>query len=221
MEPSSGDAIAAIAGNLVLLSEVAKALPELHRAATEPAREEGVISVVGRRFALFPQPKRSKAEWSEFWADYVDTLGHLPEGAIEAAMAAWVRLPDAEFLPKPGKLLELSKTTPNRAVRALERAKGALEYKAPRKTESPYVVAPPVTAPRPEPTQAEKDRVRAMARAFQAQDDERRAATASRARGGDLPSTAGPADERGLTSQMREFLAKQRQTPKPFEGPYE
>jgi hypothetical protein len=221
VEPSSADAIEAIAANLVLVSEVAKALPDLQRAATEPARADGVMAVIGRRFALFPQPKRSKAEWSEFWADYVDTLGHLPEGAIEAAMAAWVRQPDAEFLPKPGRLLELSRTTPNRAVRALERAKGALEFKAPRKVESPYSITPPAMGPRPEPSQDDKDIVRRMCRQFTAQDDERRAATASRARGGDLPNTAGPADEKGLTPQMRQLLAKQRPTPKPFEGSYE
>lgn len=228
-EAGSADAIEAIARSAVLVSEAARALPALQRAATEPAGYEGVKRVVGRRFALFRQPERSEGEWAEFWADYVDTVGHLPEGVIEAAMAAWVRQPDAEWLPKPGKLLELAKTTPNRMIRAYERAKAAMDFKVTSSSArlTPGQVAEMIrpigqSAPRVEPTQAEKDHVRRMCRQFIAQDDERRAAAAAKAKGSaPIPDTTGPADEKGLTPQMRQLLAKQRQTPKPFEGPYE
>lgn len=231
--PSSADAIEAIARSPVLVSEAARALPALREAATTPAEYEGVKRVIGRRFALFPQPERSDGEWKEFWADYVDVLGHLPEGAVEAAMAAWVRLPDAEFLPKPGKLLDLARTTPNRAVRAYERARAAMDYRPPKPAHpadnDPNHIDPKVRGiirtavqPSPEKTQAQKDQVLRMCQRFLAQDDERRAAATARAKGSSpIPDTAGAPDDRGLTPQMRDLLAKQRPTPKPFEGSYE
>lgn len=204
----------------MMLTEAAKALPQLRHAATEPAGLPGVKRVLGRRFALFPQPERSDGEWSEWWADYVDAIGHLPEGAIEAAMSAWVRSPDAEFMPKPGKLLDLARTTPNRSIKAYERAKAAMDYRPPRPPHpadaDPNYIDPevrgvlsPTLKPRVEPTQAEKDRVRAMCRQFIAQDDERKAKEAA-SRRGNLPDTAGPATETGITDAMKAKIAKDR-----------
>jgi len=128
----------------------------LRARATQPAGEVGVREVIGRRFAMFPQPDRTDAEWASWWADHFDVLADLSVGALEAAMQAWVKLPDAEFLPKPGKLRELALTTPSRAVGAYQRAKAAMEYVPPR-TYDP-TAAPGVTPRilRTEPTAEEK-----------------------------------------------------------------
>lgn len=110
-------------------------MPALWCEATAEAGPEGVKRVIGRRFELFPQPQRSDLEWSAWWSDYFDVLAEIPEPAIEAGMRAWVRDPDAEFMPKPGKLLELAKTTPNPAVATYERAQRIL---TPDPEPSPY-----------------------------------------------------------------------------------
>lgn len=190
-------------------------MPSLLQAATAPASVAGVKNVVGRRFALFPQPERSDGEWAEWWADYIDVIGHLPEGAIEAAMAAWVRMADAEFMPKPGKLLELAKTTPNRDVRAYERCKAAIEYQPPRQAhpadDDLKYIDPKVRglinplSGRVEPTQADKERVRRQMREYIEQDEARKAMakTASTAKRLDV---SGPVDETGVTPSMRAYL---------------
>lgn len=214
---SSDEAVAAIATNPVLLTEAARALPDLKAKATEPAEYAGVRRVIGRRFALFPQPERSDGEWAEFWADYTDVLGDLPEGAVEAAMAAWVRRPDAEFLPKPGKLLELARTTPNRAVRSYERAKAAMDYKPPRRPHpadsDPKYIDPAIRpllqtqGGRVEPTAEERARVRAQLASYLAKDDERRAR--SKSVQPPRPDVSGRVDESGITPELRALRERQ------------
>lgn len=197
-----------------MLAEAKAVLPSLRSMATMPAGEEGVRRVIGSRRALFPQPERTPSESAAWWADYFDALAELPEGAIEAAMQAWVKLPEAEFMPKPGKLLELAKTTPNRSIKAYERCKAAVEYTAPvergkiSKEALAQMIAPIANKVRVEPTQADKDRVKRMMREYIEQDEKRK----ERAKiiGPELPSTAGPVDETGITPTMRAFLEAKR-----------
>lgn len=214
---SSDEVVAAIAANPILLTEAARALPALKAKATEPAGYAGVRRVIGRRFAVFPQPERSDGEWAEFWADYTDVLGDLTEGAVEAAMAAWVRLPDAEFLPKPGKLLDLARTTPNRAVRSYERAKAAMDYKPPRRPHpadaDPGQIDPSIRpllqtqSGRVEPTEEDKARVRAQLANYLAKDDERR--TRSKSVQPPRPDVSGRVDEGGITPELRALRQRQ------------
>lgn len=101
------------------------ALPALRQEALKPATEAEIRSIIGPRFALFPQPQRSDGEWAAWWAEYFDALDGLTAPAIEAGMAAWVKSPEAEWMVKPGKLRELATTTPhnNRWAKAHHRAR--------------------------------------------------------------------------------------------------
>jgi len=209
-EPSGDRAVAEIARTPALRAEAERVLPALKDVATRPAGLEGVRRVIGSRRVLFPQPERTPAESAAWWADYLDALEHLPEGAIEAAMQAWVKLPEAEFMPKPGKLLELAKTTPNRSIRAYERAKAAVEFKPEPTHErlSPdkiaEMVAPLANRPRVEPSAADKERVRQQMREYIAADDAKKLAKKSASC--DMKSTAGTTDETGITPQMRAII---------------
>ncbi len=191
-----------------LLAEAERSLPSLLEAATDPAGHIGVARAISAKFAIFPQPDRSEAQWADFWRDYVDVLGHLSESAIEAGMRQWVRSPDTEFLPKPGKLLKLATTTPNAAATAYERAKYAVEEsKARRPIENP--VAVPKVEPKQyaEPTAAEKANVRRMLREFQAQNDElKESRKPPRKEGYGHPPAV---DDAGLTEAMREARYRQ------------
>lgn len=191
--PSADEAVSEISGDPVLFHEAQRALPALHDYAVGRAGEHGVKAVIGRRFALYPQPQRSDGEWAMWWADYHEVLADTPMCALEAAMAAYVKQSDSEFMPKPGKLLELAKMTPNRGAQAYTRAKLAVTGK-------------PADLPRPEPTADEKAAVRKMAADFAKTFAERRPASLVPP----MPSTAGKPDAGGLTPQMRELLAKQR-----------
>lgn len=197
-----------------MLAEAKAALPALRSMATMPAGEEGVRRVIGSRRALFPQPERTPAESAAWWADYFDALADLPEGAIEAAMQAWVKLPEAEFMPKPGKLLELAKTTPNRSIKAYERCRAAVEYRQPVEREKipreafAQMIAPLSAKVRVEPTQADKDRVKRMMREFIEQDEARKAK--AKLLGPTIPPSNTPIDETGITAEMRALLDAKR-----------
>jgi hypothetical protein len=105
---SPDDAVRLIANDPALLAEARAILPALERTAKLKAGHEGVKAVIGRRFALYPQPPRSEAEGlrggrttSTCWPD-------VQLASLEAAMRAYVADPDSEFMPKPGKLRELA-----------------------------------------------------------------------------------------------------------------
>lgn len=102
-------------------------LPGLRIAAMRPATMDEIKGIIGSRFATYPQPQRDEGEAVAFWADYADALAALPAAAVEAGMAAHVRDPASEFLPKPGKLAELARKAPHdgRWAKALRRAKAA------------------------------------------------------------------------------------------------
>lgn len=143
-EPSDQTAIQTIRGSAILSEQAREALPSLRAQALKSATPDQIKSIIGQRFALFPQPQRNDGEWAAWWADYLSALDGLTPYAIEAGMAAWVRNPDAEFMCKPGKLLELASTVPNqnRWARAHDRAKRATHI------EPPAVAAPAEEAPK-------------------------------------------------------------------------
>lgn len=150
-----------------MLAEAREALPALKARAMAPASRETIMEAIARRFALFPQPHRSEEEWAAWWGAYFEALDGITAGAVEVAMAAWVKLPDSEFLPRPGKLRELASMTPNRDVRAYTRAKAAIDYR-PEPMEIPHTPLADIIGDfkpriiRDEPTAADKARVRAM-----------------------------------------------------------
>lgn len=178
-----------IADTLPLRVEVERALPALQHAATAKAGEEGVKAVIGKRLALFPQPQRDDGEWNAWWSDYFDTLEDVPLSSLEAAMRAYVALPDSEFMPKPGRLRELAFLTPCRSLQRFQRAKRALQM-----AEGP---PPPIETPRAKP-----EEVKALLEVFK----EKSAAGAKRL--AVLPSIAGKADEGGITPEMRKLIAR-------------
>lgn len=215
VEPSNHRAVSEIAGNPVLLAECRRALPAIHANATMPAGADGVTKVVASMFVMFPQPQRAEPEWAEFWASYHSVLSDQPLTALEAAKAAILHDAKVEFLPKPARFLELAKLTPNRAVRAYDRAKAAVDYRAPVETaklspdEIKDMIQPIAGRVRLEPTEADKERVRRMMREFIAKDEERKARekTAQPPR----PDVSGAVDASGITPELRALRDRQAQ----------
>lgn len=212
VEPSNLRAVREIAGNPVLLAEAKAALPAIRDNATAPAGPAGVAKVLSSLFVTYLQPQRSEAEWATFWADYNTVLAGCSLSSLEAAKGACLHNGKFEFLPKPGKFLELARMTENRAVRAYDRARQAVEFQEPvtRETISAEQMAE-VLAPigrRPaEKTPAEKEAVRAAMRRFIEQDDARRdrEKAALRISG---PDVKAPQVENGITPQMRALLGR-------------
>jgi hypothetical protein len=165
-------------------------LPALKTAATAKAGADGVRKVISKRFAVYPQPTRTDEEWAGWWGDYFDTLADQSLASVEAAMRAYVARPDSEFMPKPGKLLELAQTTPCRSLQRYYRAKRAIEL-----ANEPVVIE----GPRADPAD-----VKAMLAEYQA-----KTVGAVKAKP-EPPSTAGKPDERGLTKEMRALMARQQ-----------
>lgn len=195
-----------------MLAECRRVLPAIKVRATLPAENAEIEAIIGAKFATYRQPERTPAEWAMFWTDYHTVLADVPASALKAAMDAILKDPKIEFLPKPAKLREIALMTENRAVRAFDRARQAVEMAdAPRAEETVKVPLPDVVmrGTRPEPTQAEKDRVRREMREFIAQDDARKAAQAAKAKA-NLPDTSGPVTESGITEAMKSKLTKDR-----------
>lgn len=173
------------------------ALPAMERVIRHKAGDEGVRAVVGRRFALYPQPDRSDGEWAAWWADYFDALADLPMVALEAAMASWVRDPDSEFMPKPGKLRDLALHEPNHAMRLHERLQTIAYHREPAPPPPPREI-PEVGLKR---IGADHARIRELMAEYPK--PERRQPYR---RG--FPATHGKVDEGGLTQEMRALMAR-------------
>ena len=105
-----------------VVEEARAALPVLLAAARQPAGLEGVQDVLGRRFVTYPQPSRSEGEWAAWWDDYHEVLKDVPWGDLDAAMVEYMRGADADFMPKPGKLLALANGIRSKAWRAYYQA---------------------------------------------------------------------------------------------------
>lgn len=99
----------------------------LYQVAARPAGVDGVEAAIRPWFATYPQQERSDEDWTAFWAAYVTICGHLPEAALHGGMKAWARRSDAEFLPKPGMLAELSRTAPTAAFKFAGHAHNVLQ----------------------------------------------------------------------------------------------
>lgn len=194
-------AAAEIGRYLALREEARAALPALKAVAEHKAGEEGVRAVLGRRFALYPQPERDEGEWAAWWADYFDALADVPLPCLEAAMRAWVQKPDAQFMPKPGELRDLAFRTPSRSLQRYQRAKRAIQLYDQHShgqqgggasDDAPEGVAIDHAAA-----------VRKMLAEYNATFAARKPIPRPAA-----PSTAGKSDERGLTAEMRDLMAR-------------
>jgi hypothetical protein len=192
---SPDDAAREIGAYLALREEARGALPALKAVAEWKAGPEGVRAVIGKRFALYPQPERSEGEWAAWWADYEEVLQDVPLASVEAAMRAWVARPSSEFLPKPGQLHELAYTTVSKTLRRYQRAKRALQL-----ADEPETARPAL----PEGVAVDNAaKIREMLAEFQAKSIPKVAKAA-------VTNTAGKADETGITPELRAVLQRQR-----------
>jgi hypothetical protein len=180
-----------------LMAEAERSFPTIRAEATRSAAPEEIAGILAARFALYPQPTRTDAEWAAWWADYTNALDDLPPSAIEAGMAAYVKGPDSEFFPKPGRIRDLAKTTPNPLAIACDGLRRNLE----RQHRQLQIGR---DAP-PEPPAA-KESVRDMLASFHKAMADRAPAKRTLA-----PPISGPVDERGLTQAMRDHMAQKDQ----------
>lgn len=179
-----------------LQAEARSALPRVEEIARRPAGEAGVRAVVGRRFALYPQADRSDAEWAAWWEDYYDALADLPMVALEAAMAAYVRDPASEFLPKPGKLRDLAMRQPNQTMELHDRLRVLANYRRPEPSNAVYEIP----APQLRNVESDRAKIREMMADF------RRPERAPQRR--DFPATHGRVDAGGITPELRAIMER-------------
>lgn len=172
-----------------LLTECMDALPALEFTARGKAGQPGVRAVIGRRFALYPQPPRTEGEWAAWWADYDDVLMDVPLASLEAAMRQWIADPSSEFMPKPGKLKELAFTAPCRSLMRYLNAKRAVD-----------AALTALPAPERQTPPADPEEVKKWVATF----------TAKPTGKPTLPSIAGKPDETGITPQMRALLERRK-----------
>lgn len=191
--------------SISLTTGVRAVLDRLEALATQPAAPETIVAVLARRFALFPQPERPESEWDAWWYDYVQTLDGLAESAIEAAMLAYVKLPDSEFFPKPGRIRELAFTAPNDAARAFFRARTFLTTIAWQEANRQRALNEPEEAAPEQRTEATLQSVQNMLKGYREKMAERSAMMPKPPPG---PYIGGPADERGITPLMRAWIAR-------------
>lgn len=201
-EGSPDAAARAIAECPGVREEARSLLPALKAVAEHKAGDDGVKLVIGKRFSLFPQPERNDGEWAAWWADYYDTLSDVPLACLEAAMRAFVARPGSQFMPKPGELRDLAFRTPSRSLQRFQRAKRALQI-----ADAPPSVSNPIGDLLPERQIADDPaEVRRLLAEYTAQ-------IGARSVGGTpKSSTAGKADEGGLTPQMRALIARREAT---------
>lgn len=215
-EPSNHRAVSEIANNPALLAEVTAALPAIKANATNPASHEDIKRIVGAKFATFRPTQRSDAEWAMYWADCFAVLDGTSTSALEAAMEAVLNDPKVEHMPKPARIKELAMMTPNRAVKAYDRAKAAVEYQAPREVEKlpPEKIremVQPIGGMRLEPTTADKERVKRMMREFIEADEARKAKAKAAA---EVPEPVqGVPDDSGITPELRQTLINRGYNP--------
>jgi hypothetical protein len=190
---SPDDAARRIGQFMTLREEARAALPALKAVAEWKSGDEGVKAVIGKRFALYPQPPRSDGEWEAWWADYVEVLKDVPLACLEAAMRAWVARPSSEFMPKPGQLHELAHTTVSKTLRRYQRARRAIQLAD--EPETPALAIPDGVAV------DNAAKIREMLADFNAKSV--KAVTRPPAR-----NTAGKVDETGITPELREVMAR-------------
>lgn len=193
-----------IATTPTLKAEVEAALPALRDQAKAPAGVAGVGRVIGSREALYPPMNLSEGAKEAWWNDYIETLSDLPESALEAGMRLWIKQPDSQFMPKPGQLRQLALTAENRAVRAYERAKAALEWEPPKTYERQEITALDMRVARPSPSPEDVRRVKDWAKDYIAQTEALKAASS----GPEMQPIQAATDEQGLSPAMRELIQR-------------
>lgn len=110
-----------------MVDELRAALSGLYADASRGGGLNGIEAALRPWFATYPQPVRDTAEWAAFWQAYVIACGHHSEASLHAGMKAWAKLPDSEFLPKPGRLSELARTSPTAAFKLASHAHELLQ----------------------------------------------------------------------------------------------
>lgn len=100
-----------------LVEDFRAALPALYSDAARGAGLEGIVAAITPWFPTYPQPERTEAEWREWWGGYTTVCGHHSQAALAGAMKVWANKATSEFLPKPGALSELARTTPTAAFK--------------------------------------------------------------------------------------------------------
>lgn len=109
------------------VDDLRAALPRLYEDAKRAAGINGIMAVITPWFATYQQPKRSDPEWEAWWTGYVIVCGNDSEEALAAAMEAWAKRGDAEFLPKPGALHELARSVPTPGFKFAGRVQKVLQ----------------------------------------------------------------------------------------------
>lgn len=118
-------------------------------------------------------------------------------------MLAYVRDGSSEFMPKPGKLRDLARSSPAWVMSAYSRARRVAEYEPPKVYDNPTPVEPP---PLRTMSQADtNEAIRKMHADFLKANLAREVAAKPNV---DLPSIAGKPDAGGLTPQMRDLIAR-------------
>ena len=184
-----------------LLAEAVSVLPALKAVAEHRAGADGVRRVIAKRFPTYPQPQRTDEEWADWWADYMETLEDVSLASLEAAMRAYVAMPGSEFMPKPGRLRELAFLTPCRALQRFQRAKRAVQISC--EQPEPRDPTPEERTQAARTAEENAEAIRKIAAEFKAKSLSE--ATALRP---PLPYIGGIPDERGITPQMRELMAR-------------
>lgn len=123
-EGSSLAAVEQITQNPGLHAEAAALVPQLE-AMIQPSSSSAVMAILGKAFAVYPQPDRSEAEWAAWWSAYIEDLEEFPAASLEAAMRDYRRQGVSEFFPKPGQLRALAEAHRGPFIGALARARMA------------------------------------------------------------------------------------------------
>lgn len=130
-EPSDAIAERVIAESEVLRSQATMMMPALRQEALRPASHDDIVSIIKSREQTFGDLRtaRTEVEWAAFFADYFEALDGMTASSIEAGMVAYIALPDSQWVPKPGKLAHMARTSNacGRFARAYNRARAAVE----------------------------------------------------------------------------------------------
>lgn len=142
-----------IVGDPALLAECRAAYPEIERLASS-AGHEGVYIAMQPLILLFGRPDYGRGEAAEqlknAWVQiFGDALHKLSRESLDYAVAEWIKH-GKPFFPKPSELYKLAEKAHIAANSRAWRMRKAIE-----RADSGYV-------PRPEPTEAEREAVRAM-----------------------------------------------------------
>lgn len=178
------EAVAAITSDASLRLE-AKATADSVEELARPCGENAVAQALAPLVLVFGVSDAARSP--SFWRPY-RMLAELPLPALNAAVDAYTRQPDATFFPKPGPLKALGDRHAEPILKALSRVRLAL--KAPATSGPPAQPADPLAFQALAADLAKRQSMRA----------------ASELRRPEVRSTAGKADERGLTAAMRERM---------------